>query len=116
MNPNPNPNQGESLADAVARSAPCWEVISKDLKEGKNVLVAAHGNSLRGLIRAIDGVPAQDIGKVEIPACLPLVYRFEQSAASGELVPLQGECQPGTARHLPLSGALLGLGLGLGLA
>jgi len=31
-------------------------------------------------------------------------------------VPLQGECQPGTARHLPLSGALLGLGLGLGLA
>ena len=80
--------QGESLADAVARSAPCWEVISKDLKEGKNVLVAAHGNSLRGLIRAIDGVPAQDIGKVEIPACLPLVYRFEQSAASGELVPL----------------------------
>ena len=52
-------------------------------------------------------MPAQDIGKVEIPACLPLVYRFEQSAASGELVPLQGECQPGTARHLPLSGEFL---------
>jgi len=99
--------QGESLADAVDRCEPCWEAISKDLLAGKNVLVAAHGNSIRGLIQAIDGVPAADIGKVEIPACLPLVYRFERSAESGELVPLQGECYSGTARYLPLSGEFL---------
>ena len=48
----------------MARSAPCWEVISRDLKEGKNVLVAAHGNSLRGPMRAA-GFLTRDAREVE---------------------------------------------------
>jgi 2,3-bisphosphoglycerate-dependent phosphoglycerate mutase len=67
--------RAESLADTIARTLPYWhERIAPDLRSGKNVLVAAHGNSLRGLIKYLDGLSDEAIAKVELPTGAPLVY------------------------------------------
>lgn len=69
---------GESLADAVERVVPYWtDVISKDLLAGKNVLVTAHGNSLRGLVKHLDKKSNDEILKFNIPTGIPLVYELD---------------------------------------
>ena len=67
----------ESLATTLDRVQPCWEeLIVPDLKEGKNVLIAAHGNSLRALVKMLDDVSEDEITGFNIPTGIPLVYEL----------------------------------------
>jgi 2,3-bisphosphoglycerate-dependent phosphoglycerate mutase len=75
--PETNPAT-ECLADVVARLIPYWEdVIVPDLRVGKVTLVAAHGNSLRALVKHLDGISDGDIVGLNIPTGIPLVYRLD---------------------------------------
>lgn len=68
----------ESLQDTVARFLPYWhETIVPDLKSGKKVLIAAHGNSLRALVKHLDGISEEKIVGLNIPTGIPLVYELE---------------------------------------
>jgi 2,3-bisphosphoglycerate-dependent phosphoglycerate mutase len=68
----------ECLKDTVARFVPYWkDVICPDLRAGRNVLIVAHGNSIRALIKYLDDVPDQDIVHVNIPTGVPLVYELD---------------------------------------
>lgn len=68
----------ECLKDNVERTKPFWESeILKDVREGKNVLVAAHGNSLRAIIKMLDNVSDEDILKINVPTGVPLVYELD---------------------------------------
>jgi 2,3-bisphosphoglycerate-dependent phosphoglycerate mutase len=70
--------QTECLKDVVARMVPYWEAeIIPDLKAGKVVLVTAHGNSLRALVKHLDGISDADIAALNIPTGIPLVYRLD---------------------------------------
>lgn len=66
---------GENLKITLERVLPFWESdISKDLKAGKNVVIAAHGNSLRALVKHLENISDDDILNVEIANGQPLVY------------------------------------------
>ena len=68
----------ECLKDVIARMLPYWESgIVPDLKDGKTVLVAAHGNSLRAIVKHLDQISDQDIAGLNIPTGMPLVYRLD---------------------------------------
>jgi 2,3-bisphosphoglycerate-dependent phosphoglycerate mutase len=68
----------ECLKDTVARVLPCWdEAIAPDVRSGRRVLVAAHGNSLRALIKHLDGVSDADIVGLNVPTGVPLVYELD---------------------------------------
>jgi 2,3-bisphosphoglycerate-dependent phosphoglycerate mutase len=68
----------ECLKDTVARVVPYWEgCIAPQLKAGRKVIVAAHGNSLRALVKYLDDVPDQDIVELNIPTGVPLVYELD---------------------------------------
>ena len=68
----------ECLKDTVARVIPYWEgTIAADVRAGKRVLVAAHGNSLRALIKHLDGVSDADIVGLNVPTGVPLVYELD---------------------------------------
>ena len=65
------------MKDVIARMLPYWESdIIPDLKTGKTVLVAAHGNSLRALVKHLDGISDDDIAELNIPTGIPLVYEL----------------------------------------
>jgi len=67
----------ESLKLVIDRMMPYWyDQIVPDLKAGKTVLVTAHGNSLRGLVKHLDGISDADIAELNIPTGIPLVYRI----------------------------------------
>ncbi|MDV3458038.1 2,3-diphosphoglycerate-dependent phosphoglycerate mutase [Sphingomonas sp. HF-S4] len=69
--------QTESLKDTIARVQPYWEKkIAPDLKDGKRVLVSAHGNSLRALVKHLSGIPDNEIVSLEIPTGQPIVYEL----------------------------------------
>src|SRR2546425_730428 len=71
------PPGGESLADTAARVLPYWEShILPDLRAGKNVLVVAHGNSLRALVMHLDGLAREQVLELEIPTGVPLLYEL----------------------------------------
>ena len=68
----------ESLKDTLARVLPLWEArIAPELAAGRNVLVAAHGNSLRAMVKMLDGVPEADIVELNIPTGVPLLYDLD---------------------------------------
>ena len=70
----------ECLKDTVDRVVPFWdETIAPALKSGRKVLVAAHGNSLRALIKHLDGISDDDIVKLNIPTGQPLVYELDEA-------------------------------------
>jgi 2,3-bisphosphoglycerate-dependent phosphoglycerate mutase len=70
----------ECLKDVIERFLPYWEAeIVPDLQAGKTVLVAAHGNSLRALVKHLDGISDEDIAALNIPTGMPLVYRLDES-------------------------------------
>ena len=78
---------------------PYWEGdITPALKRGKTVLVAAHGNSIRGILKHIDGISDEEITGLEIPTGIPLVYNLDK-----ELRPI-----PAEGCIAPLCGAFLG--------
>ncbi|CCK70940.1 phosphoglycerate mutase GPM1 KNAG_0F02780 [Huiozyma naganishii CBS 8797] len=69
----------ESLSLVIDRMLPYWQdVIAKDLLEGKTVMIAAHGNSLRGLVKYLEGISDADIAKLNIPTGIPLVFELDQ--------------------------------------
>ncbi|MDD5073345.1 MAG: 2,3-diphosphoglycerate-dependent phosphoglycerate mutase [Candidatus Omnitrophica bacterium] len=77
LNPNEIPLT-ECLKDTVARFLPYWhETIAPVVKSGKRVIIAAHGNSLRALVKYLDNVSDQDIVALNIPTGLPLVYELD---------------------------------------
>ncbi|MEJ5298404.1 MAG: 2,3-diphosphoglycerate-dependent phosphoglycerate mutase [Armatimonadota bacterium] len=68
----------ECLKDTVERFLPLWhETIAPTVQSGKRVLIAAHGNSLRALVKYLDGISDQDIVGLNIPTGVPLVYELE---------------------------------------
>jgi 2,3-bisphosphoglycerate-dependent phosphoglycerate mutase len=68
----------ESLKDTVARFVPYFEsTIAPEIKKGKNVIIAAHGNSLRALVKYLDNVSEKDILELNIPTGIPLVYELD---------------------------------------
>lgn len=70
----------ESLKDTIARFLPFWHgTIAPSIKAGKNVLIAAHGNSLRALVKHLDGISAERIVGLNIPTGVPLVYELDDS-------------------------------------
>jgi 2,3-bisphosphoglycerate-dependent phosphoglycerate mutase len=70
----------ECLKDTVARVVPYWEAaIAPAVRAGKRVLIAAHGNSLRGLVKHLDGISDDAVVKVEMPTGIPLVYELDAS-------------------------------------
>jgi 2,3-bisphosphoglycerate-dependent phosphoglycerate mutase len=70
----------ECLKDTVARFLPYWhETIAPAVKSGKQVLVAAHGNSLRALVKYLDNVPEEEIINLNIPTGIPLVYELDDN-------------------------------------
>jgi 2,3-bisphosphoglycerate-dependent phosphoglycerate mutase len=69
----------ECLKDTVDRCLPYWEEsITPALTRGKTVLVAAHGNSIRGILKYLDGISDDEITKLEIPTGIPLVYELDK--------------------------------------
>jgi len=75
---NPSVPLTECLKDTVARVLPAWnERIAPDILAGKRVLIAAHGNSIRALIKYLDNVSEQDIVNLNIPNGIPLVYELD---------------------------------------
>ena len=70
----------ESLKDTVARFLPYWEQsIAPEIKAGKRVLIAAHGNSLRAVVKYLDQLSDQDIVELNIPTGIPLVYELDDA-------------------------------------
>jgi 2,3-bisphosphoglycerate-dependent phosphoglycerate mutase len=68
----------ESLATTLERVRPCWdELIAPQLRDGRNVLIAAHGNSLRALVKMLDDVSDDDITGFNIPTGVPLAYELD---------------------------------------
>ena len=89
----------ECLKDTVERTIPFWDgTITPALRRGKTVLVAAHGNSIRGMLKHVDGISDEEIVDIEIPTGVPLVYKLDK-----DLKPIK---QPQAVA--PLSGAFLG--------
>lgn len=70
----------ESLKLTIERTMPYWfDTIEPEIKLGKQVLIVAHGNSLRGLVKYLDGVSDEDITTLNIPTGVPLVYELDAS-------------------------------------
>jgi len=70
----------ECLKDVITRMLPYWDAaIVPDLKAGKRVLVTAHGNSLRALVKHLDGISDADIAGLNIPTGIPLVYTLDSN-------------------------------------
>ena len=79
--------RSESLKDTVARFLPYWHgTIAPSILSGRQVLVAAHGNSLRALVKYLDGVSDEEIVGLNIPTGVPLVYELD-----AELRPVRHE-------------------------
>lgn len=70
----------ECLKDVIERLLPYWKSdITEDLAAGKTVLVTAHGNSLRALVKHLDGISDEDIAELNIPTGIPLVYELDEN-------------------------------------
>ncbi|AAS51283.2 ACR056Wp [Eremothecium gossypii ATCC 10895] len=79
VDPNVLPKT-ESLALVIDRLLPYWQdTISKELLSGKTVMITAHGNSLRGLVKHLEGISDADIAKLNIPTGIPLVFELDEN-------------------------------------
>ncbi len=86
---------GESLKDTLARVLPFWEArVVPELRAGKNVLIVAHGNSLRALVKMLDRMSERDIIEFNIPTGIPILYELDE------------QIQPVSRRFLGHPGAL----------
>ncbi len=75
----------ESLKDTIARVLPYYEEqVVPQLKKGETVIISAHGNSLRALVKHLSGISDEDITGLEIPTGQPIVYPFKDGAPAGE--------------------------------
>jgi len=101
----------ESLKDTVARFLPCWHNdLAPAVRSGRRILVVAHGNSIRAMVKYLDNVPDEEIVGVNIPTGVPLVYELdaelrpvrhsylgepEEIARAVQRVASQGKAKPG---------------------
>jgi len=70
----------ESLKNTIARFLPHWhETIAPPIRSGKKVIIAAHGNSLRALVKYLDAIPDDEIVALNIPTGIPLVYELDEN-------------------------------------
>ncbi len=75
----------ESLKDTIARVLPYWEArIAPALRSGERVLISAHGNSLRALVKHLSGISDADIAGLEIPTGQPIVYELDEALAASD--------------------------------
>ncbi|MHA1239419.1 MAG: 2,3-diphosphoglycerate-dependent phosphoglycerate mutase [Promethearchaeota archaeon] len=75
----------ECLKDTVERFLPYWQdIIAPTIRSGKNVIISAHGNSLRALVKYLDNMSEDDIVKLDIPTGIPLIYELDD-----DLKPIQ---------------------------
>jgi 2,3-bisphosphoglycerate-dependent phosphoglycerate mutase len=89
----------ESLKDCMDRTQPVWEnKIMYELRQGKNVLVVAHANTLRGLVKTIDDISDENIKQVAIPTGIPIVYKFEPHTMKS--IPPSGDRQTASQVHM----------------
>ncbi|MBM4167991.1 MAG: 2,3-bisphosphoglycerate-dependent phosphoglycerate mutase [Ignavibacteria bacterium] len=76
---------GESLKDTAARTLPYFEgKIVPDLRAGKNIIVAAHGNSLRSIVMSLDGLSEAEVLELNIPTGIPLLYVYDDKGTIQE--------------------------------
>ena len=74
--------RSECLKDVIERLLPYWESdVAADLRAGHTVLVAAHGNSLRAIVKHLDSISDEDIAGLNIPTGMPLVYELDDELA-----------------------------------
>jgi 2,3-bisphosphoglycerate-dependent phosphoglycerate mutase len=74
--------RAECLKDVIERLLPYWDgPLTDDLRSGQTVLVAAHGNSLRAIVKHLDGISDDDIAGLNIPTGMPLVYELDDDLA-----------------------------------
>lgn len=93
----------ESLMDCMERTEPLWEEkIQYELKKGRNVLVVAHANTLRGLVKIIDNIGDDEIQDVAIPTGIPIVYKFGK-----DMKPVLPDTEGGTAAQEHMTGLFL---------
>jgi 2,3-bisphosphoglycerate-dependent phosphoglycerate mutase len=98
----------EALRDVVARALPYWEsAISADLRAGKVVLVAAHGNSIRALLKYIDHIDDRAIADLEIPNGIPLRYDLDEQTLR-PMTPGGMYLDPDAAARAVAAAALIG--------
>ncbi len=77
-----SPPGGESLKDTAARTLPYYEEkIWPEVKAGRNVIVAAHGNSLRSIVMKLDGLSPEEVTKLEIATGVPIVYQLNDDGS-----------------------------------
>jgi 2,3-bisphosphoglycerate-dependent phosphoglycerate mutase len=96
----------ECLKDVLERMLPWWEdSCVPDLRAGHTVLVAAHGNSLRALVKHIDGLGDDEIMGLNIPTGVPLVYELDDELRS---IPARETAPPLTGRYLDPEAAVIG--------
>ncbi|WP_232424220.1 2,3-diphosphoglycerate-dependent phosphoglycerate mutase [Imhoffiella purpurea] len=70
----------ESLKDTVERVSECWEeCIAPEIRAGRRLLIAAHGNSLRGLVKLLEGIGDEEIQELNIPTGIPLLYELDEA-------------------------------------
>ena len=73
----------ESLKDTIARVLPYWEErIAPELRAGKRIIISAHGNSLRALVKHLSGISDEEIAALEIPTGQPIVYELDDNLAA----------------------------------
>ena len=88
----------ESLATTLDRVLPLWnEEIAPQIKSGKRIIVAAHGNSLRALVKHLDDIPVDEISELNIPTGAPLVYDLDDNLKP---IPHADAIAPLTGRYL----------------
>lgn len=99
----------ESLKDAVERVLPCWhEQVAPVVRAGMQVLVCAHGNTLRGLVKYLDNISDEAIPALEIPTGVPLVYELDDQLKPGRHYYVRGHIQVDTGSGATLAGAVAG--------
>ena len=75
--------RSESLKDTIERVLPYWEGrIAPALRDGQRVLISAHGNSLRALVKHLSNIPDEEITGLEIPTGQPIVYELDEGLAA----------------------------------
>lgn len=94
------PPNGESIEDCVRRVWPFFQhYILPELRAGKTVLVAAHGNSMRPIIMHLDAMSGDDVAVLEVPLCVPFVYTFDgEKTIKKEILNVPGMEEKNTAK------------------
>jgi 2,3-bisphosphoglycerate-dependent phosphoglycerate mutase len=94
----------ESLQDTIERTLPLWDSrILPELRNGNNVLIVAHGNSLRGIVKHIESLSSDEIRHVGIPNGIPLVYKFDKDMRP---IPQPNAVSPVSGQFLEKKGLL----------